>query len=207
MLDYNLILIGYSGHGYVIADTALELGANIIGYSDKTAIIDNPFKLEYLGFEKDDDFIGWKSSSKFIIGIGDNFIREKIATLIEVKQKEVATIISKSASVSKYAKIGKGVFINRNVSVNAFAEIGNYVILNTGCVIEHDCIIGNTVHVAPGVVLAGNVQIGNRTFIGANTVVKQGVKIGKDVIIGAGSVIINDISDGEKVVGNPGKNI
>lgn len=207
MLDYNLILVGYSGHGYVIGDVAQELGANLIGYSDKMAVTYNPFGLEYLGFEEEEDFVGWQRSSAFIIGIGDNFIRQKIAELIETKQKEVKTIISNSASVSKYGKIGRGVFVNRNVSVNAFAEIGNHVILNTGCIIEHDCIVGNAAHVAPGAVLAGNVQIGDRSFIGANTVVKQGVKIGNDVIIGAGSVIINDIPDGKKVVGNPGKYI
>lgn len=205
MLDCNLILVGYSGHGYALADVAQELGANLIGYSDKMAVAYNPYGLEYLGFEEASDFVGWQRNSAFIIGIGDNLIRQKIAELIETKQKEVKTIISNSASVSKYGRIGRGTFVNRNVSVNAFAEIGNHVILNTGCIIEHDCIIGNTVHIAPGAVLAGNVHVGDRTFIGANAVVRQGVKIGNDVIIGAGSVILNDIPSGEKVVGNPGK--
>ena len=201
------ILIGYSGHGYVVAEAALEVGIDIMGYSDKDALPKDPFNLQYLGFEKSEDFIGWQLEASFILGIGDNGIRQKIADLVESRGKVLLTVISKSASVSGTAKIGRGVFINRNASVNALAEIGDNVILNTGCIIEHECALGNAVHIAPGAVLAGNVKVGERSFIGANAVIKQGVTIGKDVIIGAGSAIIHDIPDGKKVVGNPGKYI
>ena len=207
MFANQSILIGYSGHGYVVAEAALGLGIDIIGYSDKDAVVNNPFNLEYLGFEKSENFTGWKVDASFIIGIGDNTIRQNIANLIVSKGKELCNVISKSASVSETAKIGNGVFINRNVSVNALAVIGNNVILNTGCIIEHECVLDNAVHIAPGAVLAGDVKVGERSFIGANSVIKQGVTIGKDVIIGAGTVIIQDIPDGKKVVGNPGKYI
>lgn len=201
------ILLGYSGHGYVVAEAALDIGIIIIGYSDKEQLLQNPFGLKYLGFEKDENFIGWQKDIPFIIGIGDNIIRQKIANLIISKKKQLLTVVSKSASVSNTVSIGQGTFINRNVAVNALAVIGNNVILNTGCVVEHECVLGNGVHIAPGAVLAGNVSVGDRTFVGANAVVKQGVSIGKDVIIGAGTVIIHDIPDGKKLVGNPGKYI
>ena len=207
MCAFKSILIGYSGHGYVVAETALEAGIDIIGYADKNSVVNNPFNLEYMGFEKSDDFAGWQLNALFILGIGDNNIRQKIANLVISKGKEVCTVVNKSASVSKTAKIGKGVFINKNVSVNTLVEIGDNVVLNTGCIVEHECVLGNAVHIAPGAVLAGNVKVGERSFIGANAVIKQGVTIGKDVIIGAGTVIIQDIPDGKKVVGNPGKYI
>ena len=207
MSDNQSILIGYSGHGYVVAEAALEAGMTLIGYSDRDAVINNPFNLEYLGFEKNENFTGWKLDASFIIGIGDNTIRQKIADMVTGNGKELAVVISKSAAVSGTAKIGKGVFINRNVAINALAEIGDNVILNTGCIIEHECILGSAVHIAPGAVLAGNVRIGERSFVGANSVIKQGVTIGKDVTIGAGTVIIHDIPDGKKIVGNPGRYI
>lgn len=199
------ILIGYSGHGYVVAEAALELGINIMGYSDKDELKKNPFNIEYLGFEGIEDFIGWQVEASFIIGIGDNTIRQKIGDLIISKGKDLQTVISRSASVSGTAKIGKGVFVNRNVAVNALAEIGDNVILNTGCIIEHECVLGNAVHIAPGAVLAGNVKVGERSFIGANSVVRQGVTIGRNVTIGAGSVVVKDIPDNEIWVGNPAK--
>jgi len=203
VLDNKVILIGYSGHGFVVADTAIENELQIIGYTDKSKVHSNPFELHYLGNEQENGFFDKNNGVKFLIGIGDNITRENIYNLIVENKREIITLICKSAFVSKTASIGNGTFVNKNVSINAFAKIGNNVILNTACIIEHDCIVGDSAHIGPGAVLAGNVSIGDRTFIGANTVVKQGVFIGKDVIVGAGSVVINNIPDGKKVVGNP----
>ena len=205
MLDKKSILIGYSGHALVVAETAIENNLNIIGYTDKNQVVFNPFEFEYLGFENDEDFLPWSQKVSFILGIGDNYLRQKVALLIESKQKTIETVIHSSASISKTVSIGSGTFINKNVSINAFAKIGKNVILNTACIIEHECVILNNVHIAPGAVLTGNVSVGENSFVGANAVIKQGVTIGKDVIIGAGSVIINDIPDGKKIVGNPGR--
>ncbi len=205
MSDNEFILVGYSGHAYVVADAILDSGLNIVGYSDKEEANSNPYGLNYLGFEKDTDFIGWYKEIPFVLGIGDNKLRQNISNLIEEKGKVVQTIIDKTAVVSRNVSIGSGTFINRNVTVNSLAKIGKNVILNTGCIIEHECILQDAVHIAPGAVLAGNVTIGERSLVGANSVVKQGINIGKDVIIGAGSVIITNIPDGKKVVGNPGR--
>ncbi|MCC9061755.1 acetyltransferase [Flavobacterium piscisymbiosum] len=203
--DKKIILIGYSGHAYVVAETILENGYELIGYSEKEESASNPYNLSYLGFENEESFVGWRSYVSFAIGIGNNKIRQNVASLIEAKGKTTQTIIHKTSNLSKYASIDSGTFINKNVVVNAFASIGKNVILNTGCIIEHECVLYDAVHIAPGAVLAGNVTVGERTFVGANSVIKQGIVIGKDVIIGAGSVIINDVPDGKKVVGNPGR--
>lgn len=205
MLDKKAILIGYSGHAFVVAETALENGFDIIGYSDKKESDSDPYNLSYLGFENNVDFIGWQKKVSFILGIGDNKLRQNIAHLIESKGKKVETIIHKTANISKSVVIGNGSFINKNVVVNAFAVVGKNVILNTGCIIEHECVLADAVHIAPGAVLAGNVSIGARTFVGANVVIKQGITVGKDVIIGAGTVVVNNIPNEKKVIGNPGR--
>ena len=205
MLDKEIILVGYSGHAYVVADAILDNGYSIMGYSDKKKASLNPYNLTYLGFEKETDFVGWLRGASFALGIGDNKLRQSVSNLIEKKGKVVETIIDKTAAISKNVLIGSGTFINKNVTVNSLVKIGKNVILNTGCIIEHECVLQDAVHIAPGAVLAGNVTIGERSFVGANSVVKQGINIGKDVIIGAGSVIIVDIPDGKKVVGNPGR--
>jgi acetyltransferase EpsM len=203
--DKEIILVGYSGHGLVVADTAIENNLNVIGYTEKYVNETNPFRLEYLGDETSSEFKGWDLDVDFILGLGDNLLREKIYNLIINKGKKVISLINSSSIISRFAVIGEGVFINRNVTINAFATIGNNVMLNSGCIIEHECKINENVHVAPGVVLAGNVIVGAGTFIGANAVVKQGVTIGKNVIVGAGTVVINDIPNGKKVVGNPNR--
>ncbi len=205
MSDKGIILVGYSGHAFVLADTAFDNGYQIVGYCEQGKVVNDPYKLKYLGSETDEDFVGWKEDLAFIVGIGDNIVRQRIAKLIEGKSRDVETIIHKTACISKNAILGKGCFVNKNVSVNAWAVIGAHVILNTGCIIEHECIVEDAAHIAPGAVLAGNVHIGERTFVGANTVIKQGVVIGKDVVIGAGTVVLKNIPDGSRIAGNPGR--
>jgi acetyltransferase EpsM len=203
--DRKVILVGYSGHGLVVADVAFENNLNVIGYTEKSLNDVNPFMLEYFGNELDPDFKGWDLDVSFILGIGDNLLREKIYNHILFKGKEVMSLINSSSSISSFATIGDGVFVNRNVTINAFAKIGSNVILNTGCIVEHECDIHDNVHIAPGAVLAGNVTVGERSFIGANSVIKQGLTIGKDVVVGAGAVVLKNISDGKKIVGNPSR--
>ncbi len=205
MYNNKVILVGYSGHGFVVADAAKDNNLNLIGYAEKSVVLNNPFQLNYLGNETDNDFIGWSLDATYLIGVGDNLIREKIFNLIESKDHSVLTLISSSANISATAIIGRGSFVTKNVSINAFANIGKNVILNTACIIEHECVVKDSVHIAPGAVLAGNVIVGERSFIGANSVVKQGVTIGKDVIVGAGTVVLKNIPDGKKVVGNPSR--
>ena len=207
MLNREVVLVGYSGHGYVVADIAIASHINLKYYTDKSKISKNPFDLSYLGFEGNLGYKFWDKDYSYILGIGDNLIRRKTADLLISKEVTLLNVTHPSASISTKVQFGIGNFISRNVSVNALVRIGDICILNTSCIIEHECVIGNAVHIAPGAVLAGNVEIGDNTFVGANTVIKQGVKIGRNVIIGAGSVILKDIGDNKKIVGNPGKEL
>ena len=207
MSGKEIILIGYSGHGFVVAEAAISINMNLKYYSEKEKVINNPYDLSYIGFENEENFVGWTKNVAFILGIGDNQLRHKIAKQVCFKEKEMPNVIHNEASLSKSIQIGKGNFIARNVSVNPFVTIKNFCILNTGCIIEHECFIEESSHIGPGAVLAGNVKIGQRTFVGANSIIKQGVTIGNDVVIGAGAVVLNDILDGKKVVGNPAREI
>ncbi len=205
MLENKSAIIGYSGHAYVVADSFISKGLSLNYYSNLNEVQKNPFNLEYLGFESDTNFKGWEMGLNFILGIGDNTLRYRVAQLILSKSQIILSVIDSNSFISKKALIGVGVFASKGVLVNAFSKIGDFAILNTGCIIEHECEIGTASHIAPGAVLAGNVKIGKRTFVGANSVIKQGVDIGDDVIIGAGSVIIENVSNNSRIVGNPGR--
>lgn len=199
------VIIGYSGHSYVVLDAAKKAGLQVTSYTEKEEHILNPFELEYLGFEGDKNFEGWDKGHEFILGIGDNRIRESVTELILTKEEKLRSVIHPSASIGSLVDIGGGTFVASGVIINPIVEIGMSVIINTGAIVEHECQIGDFAHVAPGAVLAGNVKVGKRSFIGANAVIKEGVEIGSKVIIGAGAVVLENVESESKVVGNPGR--
>lgn len=200
------ILLGYSGHGYVITEAALLQGISILGYAEGEERNQNPYQLDFLGDENLSDFT-WKVSKYYMLGVGSNKIRAKLANRVLEMGGKCLSVIHPDASLAKSVQIGEGSFVARNVSVNPLVQIGENVILNTNCTIDHECQISSNVHIAPGAVLAGNVYIGKGSFIGANSVIREGVKIGENVVIGAGSVILTDVPDDQVVVGNPAKKI
>ena len=207
MQNFNrkTIIIGYSGHGLVVADAAIDCGYNLVAYCDLEKKVNNPFEIEYLGNEANLEPEYFSNDYQFIIGVGDNKIRTKIFNILISKKSIIVSIIHPDSSVSPNCEIHCGTFISRNSSINSFSQIGKNVIINTGSIIEHDCVISDDVHIAPGAVVLGNVKIGKGSFVGANSTIKEGLFIGKNVIIGAGSLALNDLADNSLFYGNPGK--
>lgn len=209
MSESKIVLIGYSGHGLVVADSLKSIDSiQLVGYIDKDQKQNNPFDLDYLGSENTVVFSQLRNQKLHVIlGIGDNNIRKKVFKQYESEGIEFFNVIDKTSNISQYVNIGIGNYFSKNSVANSFSTIHNNCIINTGCIVEHECIIDSHVHIAPGAVLSGNVKVGEGSFIGANSVVKQGVSIGKNVIVGAGSVVLKDIPDNEVWVGNPAKKI
>ena len=203
-----MILIGYSGHSYVVHGIFDALGKKITGYFDNEEKTINPYKLKYLGKETSEEAFAVLKKDDFFIAIGDNAIRQKIYENFAARGCMPVNAIHPSAAIDPSSNLAKyGIMISSNVSINALSKIGNAVICNTGSIIEHECEVGDFVHIGPGTVLCGNVTVGKGTFIGANAVVRQGVQIGTNCIIGAGAVVIKDIPDNTTVIGNPSRNL
>jgi len=196
----DCIVIGYSGHAFVVVDALIESGWTLIGYCENEVKQLNPFELTYLG----KDAVELLENKNWIVAIGDNSIREKIYEKF-MSTGSFVSVIHPSATVAQLADIGRGSLVAAKAVINPAARVGKGVIINTAAVIEHECEVGDFSHIAPGAVLTGKVKVGKRSFIGANAVVKQQVCIGDDVIIGAGAVIIKDVPNGATVVGNPGR--
>lgn len=191
-----MFIYGASGHGRVIKDIADELALIIDNFIDddrSLTIIDNIPVLHELN----------ANQKKGILGIGNNFIRKKIAQKFD--NKSYLTLIHPKTNISKNCKIGFGSVVMPGVTVNAGVTIGEHSIINTNSSVDHDCVVGDFVHISPNVALSGNVHVGEGTHIGIGACVIPGIKIGKWAVIGAGSVIIKDVPDFAVVVGNPGR--
>ncbi|WP_316826393.1 acetyltransferase [Pedobacter miscanthi] len=199
------VIIGYSGHAFVVIDSILSANYRLIGYCEREEKVNNPYNLTYLGNENDPQILNNLKDSDVFLGLGDNLIRAKVFEHLVNKGIRCPYLVHSKANVSNLATIENGTVVMPGAVINSLAKIGRAVVCNSSSVIEHECTIDDYVHIAPGAVLAGNISVGKRTFIGANAVIRQGITIGENVIIGAGSVVVRDIQDGEIVYGNPAK--
>ena len=154
-------------------------------------------------FFNDDDYDG-SVRGPWVIGIGNNKSRKRVAEEV-LKNKEFITIMSSSATCDESIVIGEGCQIMAGSVIQVDTVIGNHCIINTSASIDHDCIINSYVHIAPNATLCGGVEIGECSFIGAGSVILPYIKIGKNCTIGAGSVVTKDIPDNSIAYGNPSK--
>lgn len=197
----EVIIIGASGHGKVIADIIQKAGDKVIGFLD-----DNPDLGKcFIGFP----MLGKVSEAskyqeyKFVIAIGNADIRERIANEQNLKWY---TAIHPTAQVSGIGvEIGEGTVIMANAVINSDAKIGKHCIINTGAIIEHDNLIHDFVHVSVGAKLAGNVTVGRKTWIGIGSQIIQGKNIGEETMVGAGAVVIEDIQEKGTYIGVPAR--
>ena len=201
----KLLLIGGGGHCKSVLEAAESAGYQILGVLDMPEEVGKEI-LSTKVIGTDEDIPTYVEKAEFVITVG--FIKSP-ATRIKLynKVKEVggklATIISSTAYVSKYATIGEGTVVMHKAFVNAGAKVGNNVILNTFTNIEHDAVIGDQCHISTGTMVNGDCKVGNNCFIGSQSVLANGITIGDDIIVGAGSLVRKSISEKGIYSGNP----
>ena len=195
----NISIIGAGGHSKVIIDIIRELdNYNIVGIYDdnKTGYFSG---IKIIGKISEINNI----SDYFIIGIGNDKIRKKIAE--EYNQLKWATLIHPKTIISKTATIQEGTVICAGAIIQTEVIIGKHCIINTNCNIDHESTIGDYCSICPSSTICGQVKVGESSFIGANSTVIQTIEVGKECIIGAGTVVIRNIPNNSKAVGNPAK--
>lgn len=210
----KIIVIGAGGTARDIIDTINEINDesdnlhyNILGFldDDKKIVGKKKMGVKILGPIK------YKNEYKdcfFINGIGkvDNiFKREEVISKLNLNIDRFETIIHPSSSISRTAKIGKGVLILRNVSVMSRAKIGNHVTIHPNAVVSHDVKLGDYCFVANGACIGGANKIGASCYFGSNSGLREYLSVGEYSIIGMGSVVLKNIPKESVYVGNPAK--
>ena len=196
------IIIGAGGHASVVADILYKCGCYVKGFLDDNV----PVGADVLGAKvlgKADDFKKHPECF-FLIGVGDNHTRMKIAQSFNL---DYGVAVHPSAIVGQQIKIGRGSVLMAGCIVNPGTDIGKHCIINTGAIVDHDNTIGDFAHVSPRAALGGMVSIGSRTHVGIGSCVKNNVAICDDVVIGAGAAVVNDIAEAGTYIGVPARRI
>jgi len=202
----NLLIIGASGHGKVVADIALKMKKwENIYFLDDNEKLKEVMGLEVIG--KTSDALHFIKESDLIVGIGNNHIRQNIQNHLEENGVSIPVLIHPSAVIGSDVEIGAGTVVMAGTVINCSTKIGKGCIINTGATLDHDNVIGDFVHISPGVHLAGTVRVGKVTWLGIGSVVSNNINITSGCKIGAGAVVIEDIARSGVYVGIPARKI
>jgi sugar O-acyltransferase (sialic acid O-acetyltransferase NeuD family) len=201
----KLAILGASGHGKVVADTAECCGWHSIEFFDDAWPVRQGNGVWLIVGDTTALLARLPEYAGVIVAIGDNRIRQSKLAELQAAGARLITLLHPVATVSRYACIGVGSVVFAGVVVNADASVGQGAILNTGCSIDHDCVLGDAVHVSPGARLAGGVRVGDLSWIGIGASVRQLLLIGSRVIVGAGAAVVCNVVDDATVAGVPAR--
>jgi acetyltransferase EpsM len=200
------ILFGAGGHAKVVLDILRANGQNVAG------VMDDDLKESYwrgiavLGsmqtLKADPDSF---RHARFIVTIGNNEIRRKVAEQIERLGMQFGNAHHPSAILGTGCMVGEGCVVMPGAIINADSRIGKHVIINTASSVDHDCLIHDYAHISPGAHLAGGVVVGKEAQIGIGASVIPKVNIGEGAIVGAGSVVIHNIPPHVVTIGVPAR--
>jgi sugar O-acyltransferase (sialic acid O-acetyltransferase NeuD family) len=203
--EKNIIIICASGHGKVVASTALAAGFTILGFYD-----DNPELIgkKVLNIPVLGTLSNLESAQDFqlaVIALGDNTLRAQIAH--RFTKLKWATLVHPQAYVDNTAELGEGTVIFAGSVIQPVTRVGRHCIVNTASSVDHDSTIGDFVHIAPGSHLGGHVILGDHVFLGVGVSVIPKVEVGSKTWVGAGSTVIDNLASDGIAVGSPAKMI
>jgi sugar O-acyltransferase (sialic acid O-acetyltransferase NeuD family) len=205
-------IFGTSGMAREAGDIAWELGLEPVYVARNQAELDACAFPGQVILESDVDR---NHEMDYVIGIGDNGIRQRIAQRY-VSRLRFANLIHPSASFGKgqreLVEAKRGVIVCAGVRFTNNIQIGDFCIFNLNSTISHDVVIDECVYIAPGVHITGNVHIEPRAWIGIGVAINQGNeslkrRIGADTTIGSGAVVVKDCEPNAIYVGNPARRI
>ena len=199
-LERQYIIIGAGGHAAVVADILFSWGFSVKGFlDDNVAVGTEVLDAKVLG--------GLDSHARhpdclFIIGIGDNMARKRIALAYPL---DYGIAIHPSAIIGQYVDIGRGTVLMAGSVVNPRSAIGEHCIINTRASVDHDSKVGDFAHISPGAALGGFVTIGSGSHVGIGACVRNTISICDNVVIGAGAAVVKDIATPGVYVGVPAR--
>ena len=202
----NLLIVGASGHGRVIADIALKMNRwKSIKFLDDDENIKSSMGIEVIG--KSMDAFKYINDWNIFVAIGSNSVRQKIQENLEAEGASIPVLIHPDAIIGEQVEIGDGTAVMAGAIINCCTRIGKGCIINTGATVDHDNLIEDYVHISPGVHIAGTVKIGKGTWLGVGSIVSNNVNITSGCIIGAGAVVVKDITEPGTYIGVPARTV
>ena len=125
----NLVIVGASGHGKVIADVAEKVGYTDIVFLDDNKTVKTCGKYSVVGASGD---AMRYSSCDFSVGIGNAEIRKRIQEELIEEGLHIVTLVHPKAVIASDVSLGVGTVVMAGAIINPGSKVGNGCIINTG---------------------------------------------------------------------------
>ncbi len=202
-----VIILGFGGHGHVVADLVRRSGYTVLGYTA-------PEEAVRRGFPNDPDFLGNDdvirqyetgniSLANGMGSVGHSSLRGRIFIGLVRQGYHFPALQHPSAIIADNVRLAEGSQVMAGAVLQSGVSIGQNSIINTRVSIDHDCLVKDHVHIAPGSVLSGDVTVESHVHIGTGAVVIQGITIGRAALVGAGATVLSNIPDDSLAIGTP----
>lgn len=178
MSKEKLLLVGAGGFGRVVSELARQSYDCAFvddGVEMGTVICDIPVVGHTADLQR--LFTEYKN---LVIVIGNNAVRERIYDTAKNIGYSFPNMISASAYISPYAKLGWGCVILNNAVVQNGSTVGNGVLLNPGVEIHHDSFVDDYSLIYTNSVVRTYAHVGKRVRIGSNVTIGNSIKVMND---------------------------
>ena len=205
-------IFGASGFAREVADVADSLGHRAIFIARDQAEQDAWTLAGEIMLEAD---MGRYPDMEFVIGIGENTVRERVASR-HADALPFTSLIHPSATFGRGQRESieatRGVIVCAGVRFTNNIEVGDFSIFNLNATVGHDVVVERFVNVAPGACISGNVHLRTGCWIGTGAAVNQGTSehhliVGAGTVVGSGAVVVKDCDDNAVYVGIPARRI
>lgn len=180
-----------------IIDSVLQIGSTFYGY-------------EIIGRQNDLN----KLSKTYhfnagIVGLGDNYLREKVVLEILAQNEKFQFInaVSKMSYISPSSTMGVGNVIMPGVVINSEASITNHCVINTNSSLEHNSTMEEFSSLSAGVTTGGYFVLGRYSAIALGVTILDRTSLGENVVVGSGSLVTKDLESHGLYYGVPAKRV
>jgi sugar O-acyltransferase (sialic acid O-acetyltransferase NeuD family) len=184
----DLIIVGAGGHGRTLYETATLLGYENISFLDDNESPSNISEILIIG--KTSDLSLYTNTAKnFIIGIGNNKLRELFHQQLQTLNITPITLVHPFSFVSPSATLGDGSVVLAGAVIGANSSLGAGTIVNSHSTVDHDSTLGDFAHLGVGVHLAGGANVGKSAFLQAGTVGGYSATVDEHAICPPGTIL------------------
>lgn len=170
---HRIIIVGAAIYGEMIAElVSLLPDHDLVGFVDDSPHVQGKTVCGFpvLGLLSELAKIATEYNvTEVAIGLGDNYLRARIAAIVKQQGVRLARLVHPRASVSNTAKLHPGVIVDAQAYVGPYCELAEGVSIWPGAVVSHHTRVGAYVAMKPGSVIGGHSTIapGLKIEIGA----------------------------------------